>query len=245
MQLINEQISEFATLRGYLREPATDMPEGSPAVLILPGGGFRICSEREGEPVALSFLAEGYNAFVLSYTTVTKKPEAEIKDPMRDVELAFHWLRNHKEKYGLKETVLTGFSGGGHLAAAVVTHGSVRPELLVLVYPGIVHSDLRALECPDIIDSVDGSMPPVFLCSTRDDIITPPKHTLALAKALDDVGIDFEMHIFRHGIHGLSLAKAITSGGDPEMENAVFAEWFPLCIRWMKEMFPLIRAKRP
>ena len=54
------------------------------AMLVLPGGGFRFCSDREGEPVAMAYFAEGYQTFVLDYTTVTKKPDATIEDPMRD-----------------------------------------------------------------------------------------------------------------------------------------------------------------
>ena len=38
-----------------------------PSVVICPGGGYRFCSEREAEPVALRFLALGFNAFVVWY----------------------------------------------------------------------------------------------------------------------------------------------------------------------------------
>ena len=39
-----------------------------PAMLVVPGGGRRYCSDREGEPVALAYMAQGFNAFVLRYT---------------------------------------------------------------------------------------------------------------------------------------------------------------------------------
>ena len=56
-----------ATLTCYLQDPSTAMPntEIRPAALIFPGGGYQYCSDREAEPVALAYLAEGYNAFVL------------------------------------------------------------------------------------------------------------------------------------------------------------------------------------
>ncbi|MDY3764059.1 MAG: alpha/beta hydrolase, partial [Candidatus Ventricola sp.] len=38
-----------------------------PAIVICPGGGYAFCSEREAEPVALRFLTEGFNVFVLWY----------------------------------------------------------------------------------------------------------------------------------------------------------------------------------
>ncbi len=39
-----------------------------PCVLICPGGGYRWRVTREGEPIALRFLAAGFNAFVLEYS---------------------------------------------------------------------------------------------------------------------------------------------------------------------------------
>ena len=39
-----------------------------PAIVICPGGGYRFLSCREAEPVALRFLSEGFNCFVVWYT---------------------------------------------------------------------------------------------------------------------------------------------------------------------------------
>ena len=36
-----------------------------PAVLILPGGGYHFCSEREADAVAFPYLKAGYHAFIL------------------------------------------------------------------------------------------------------------------------------------------------------------------------------------
>ena len=47
------------------------------AVLICPGGGYEYTSEREAEPIALKFNAEGYNAFVVYYSVAPRKyPQA-------------------------------------------------------------------------------------------------------------------------------------------------------------------------
>ena len=37
-----------------------------PCLLICPGGGYEFCSQREAEPVALNFLPDGFNVFVLN-----------------------------------------------------------------------------------------------------------------------------------------------------------------------------------
>ena len=39
------------------------------AILVIPGGGYGgVCSDREGEPIAMAFMPYGYNAFVLHYS---------------------------------------------------------------------------------------------------------------------------------------------------------------------------------
>lgn len=45
--------------------------EKRPGILVLPGGGYSFCSNRDGDPIALAFLAAGYNAFVLEYSTLS------------------------------------------------------------------------------------------------------------------------------------------------------------------------------
>ena len=42
--------------------------EKRPAIIIMPGGAYSFLSDTEGEPVALTFLKEGYNTFVLRYS---------------------------------------------------------------------------------------------------------------------------------------------------------------------------------
>jgi acetyl esterase/lipase len=48
--------------------------ENRPAVLVIPGGSYTFISQREGEPIALKFAAEGYQAFVLHYHTNSATP---------------------------------------------------------------------------------------------------------------------------------------------------------------------------
>lgn len=240
MRIIKEKIGEYAELTGYLHElnDETDNIKEYPAILIFPGGGFRTCSFLESEPIALAYLAEGYQAFTLKYTTVTDKENATIEDPMTDAQKALEWIRDCREEYciGKEQLALLGFSGGAHLAAATATHGPQRPDVLLLGYPGILHSELRALECPDIIECIDEHTPPTFLFGTRDDKVTPPKHILAFAQALEENNIEFEVHIFRKGEHGFSLAKPLTSVGDKNRVNPDVAQWFQLSVRWLKEM---------
>ena len=58
-----------ATLTTYLPDNLTEMVRNNeirPCLLICPGGGYEFCSQREAEPVALNFLPDGFNVFVLN-----------------------------------------------------------------------------------------------------------------------------------------------------------------------------------
>ena len=66
-QVIDGIDGSRAELVGYVidNSPEMDPDRRRPAILIIPGGGYAIGSDRESEPVALQFLAAGYQAFVL------------------------------------------------------------------------------------------------------------------------------------------------------------------------------------
>ncbi len=57
-------------LKLYLHEELSESQriEQRPFILVIPGGGYSFCSEREGEPIALSFLLKGLSCrcFTLS-----------------------------------------------------------------------------------------------------------------------------------------------------------------------------------
>ena len=67
----------------YAREKMGDLPARvRPAMLVIPGGGYQFVSEREGEPVALRFVAAGYAAFRLNYTINRTYPTPLIEGSM-------------------------------------------------------------------------------------------------------------------------------------------------------------------
>jgi acetyl esterase/lipase len=156
-----------------------------------------------------------------------------------------------------------GFSAGGHLAlsetlfyreayAAVpgVNPDSGRPDALILCYPvvssgGFAHRgsfDALLGENPapallkllSLENQITDGLPPVFLWHTYTDQSVPVENSLFLAGALRRAGIPLEMHIFPEGKHGLSLAIPETEAGDPANVNLHTAQWFPLCLNWLK-----------
>lgn len=52
-----------------------------PAILILPGGAYQYCSEREAEPVAKVYARAGYHTFILNYSV---GKDALWPNPLRD-----------------------------------------------------------------------------------------------------------------------------------------------------------------
>lgn len=121
------------------------------AILVIPGGGYgAVCSDREGEPIALAFLPYGYSAFVLHYSVGGKRfyPAQLI-----EASLAIKHIKDNAEEYGIdKEKVFTvGFSAGGHLSGSIAAmwhkkevydeidmpYGYNKPAGSMLIYPVI------------------------------------------------------------------------------------------------------------
>ena len=204
-----------------------------PAVLVLPGGAYHWTSPREMEPVALRFLARGYAAFALDYSV------APFCFPvaLREAALAMRYIREHAGDFGANPRMVAavGFSAGAHLCGTLGTlydapevsdlgdGALLRPDALGLCYPvaigwGNTHEmsfetisggdpELRQRLSLDALVRPD--MPPVFLWHTRDDASVPCRNSLVLAAALDEMGVDFALHLYRHGQHGLSTGDAM------------------------------------
>ncbi|QAT39752.1 alpha/beta hydrolase [Clostridium sp. JN-9] len=134
-----------------------------PAVIICPGGGYLGIVDRESEPVAMRFAANGYHVFVLRYSTYyTEKisdynnlPNGNEKSafpaPWFDLAKAMVIIKENADKWCLDSDKITlcGFSAGGHLAAYMGVHWQddilkkkfkvhskfFKPNALILGYP--------------------------------------------------------------------------------------------------------------
>lgn len=201
-----------------------------PGVLILPGGGYGRTSDREAEPVALRFAALGYIPFVLRYSCA---PHA-FPISLREAALAMRYIRENGEAFDIDSHMVAavGFSAGGHLCGMLGTlydgdevadigpKELIRPDALGLCYPvalswGRTHEesfenisggDKALRERLSLEKLVREDMPPVFLWHTREDASVPCRNSLVLACALEEAGVDFSLHIYHRGKHGLSNA---------------------------------------
>ena len=96
--------------------------EKRPAMLVIPGGGYaNVCTEREGEPIALEFFAKGYNAFVLNYRV--GKAGDVYPAQLLDASGAMIYIREHADELCVdaERVFAVGFSAGGHLCGSLAS----------------------------------------------------------------------------------------------------------------------------
>ena len=230
-----------------------------PALLVIPGGGYAHVSPREGKPVANYYLERGYHAFVLDYSIFPLRFPAALQEAA----MAMAYIRQHAADFGIQKVAAVGFSAGGHLCGTLgtlfdcpeVAHIAppqvLRPDALGLCYPVTVSyapthagsfrclcGDDEALRSRLSLDRlVRPDMPPAYLWHTRDDGAVPCVGTLILAQRMVEQGIDCALHLYHHGVHGLSTADSQTN--DPQALLNMSAD----VPRWMEEFGLFLQEK--
>lgn len=231
------------------------------AVLILPGGGYEHINARESEPIALQFIAEGYVAFVLEYSVAP----FGFQTSLREAAIAIRYIRENTANYEINPNMIAaiGFSAGGHLCGALGTMydcaevadlGSpeqLRPDALGLCYPvavswGKTHDasfqkltegNASLKERLSLEKLVRRDMPPVFLWHTRDDAVVPCRNSLVLAASLEEAGVSFSLHIYRHEPHGLSTADELAyATWEMRDISCDVPDWFAAELRFFREI---------
>ena len=234
--------NENVTLTTYILDSSFDHKSGykRPAVLVLPGGGYGMCSMREAEPIAMHFLSMGYNAFILRYSL---REASVFPQPLNDADEAMKLIIDNADEWlvDTSKIAVCGFSAGGHLAAALGTMGKIRPAAMILGYPcitkdicndcDILHNHMAV---PVLDDKVDEKTPPAFIFSATDDGLVPLTSSLKFALALDEKKIPYEMHLFSEGNHGFATADYVTCEGI--FENSAH-QWLSLCRDWLYKLF--------
>jgi acetyl esterase/lipase len=270
--LISEEQAGFkktsvtASLDAYILDSISVCEDRKrPAVIICPGGGYGHLSDREGEPIAMQFLAMGYHAFVLYYSLA---PDG-FPYPQMELAMAVSMVRSMATEYPIdpEKIVVTGFSAGGHLACSLgafwnqsflygplgLTPEDIQPNGMILAYPVIsagpsCHSgsfiNLLGSRAEDeairhqvsLEHQVGPHTPSTFIWHTSSDDAVPVKNSYLLADALTDHGVPVEMHIYPTGCHGLSLANKEVSGEDGKFIVPSCQSWIPLAKTWLENL---------
>lgn len=264
-----------AKLNLYLLDQLSFAPDRRrPMILILPGGGYEHCSDRESEPVAMKFLAMGCHAAVLEYSV---SPNV-FPVALRELAKAVAVIRSRAEEYHVNpEAVIPcGFSAGGHLAAslgafwnrpeiyggeweaaAMPSPEQCRPNGLILSYPVITSGpfchkgsferllgreaeDPAKRELVSLERQITPDFPPVFFWHTVTDGSVPVENSLFLASAFRRSGVNFEMHLYPSGIHGIALGTKETAGADGRALEPCCQSWISLVQSWLGARWPVI-----
>lgn len=256
------------TLDIYLPYNMTEMHHEDrkrPCMVICPGGGYGMCSQRESEPVALHFLPEGFNVFVITYSVAPFRFPVQLREVAAVMELIY---KNAEEwNCDTDKIAIMGFSAGGHLAAHYSTMFDCKEvrEVLpdsksvnasVLCYPVISAESVTAhmgsfinllghnpenqeeTEYFSCDKHVKPTTPPAFLWHTAADDCVPLKNSLLYAEALWRNKVPVELHVYPFGGHGLSTCDSQTI----DDMNDIFAynsAWLSSLKKWLKLIFEL------
>lgn len=207
-------------------------------VLVVPGGGYNHVSlEREGSNSTLYLNANGYDAWVLDYSTATTAPTPLYPVPQEEALGAVRYIRDLDK---VRKLGIWGYSAGGHLAAVTVTNPEADLDFGILTYPVITMDPAYTHEgsrtkllgdnpSPELVElmsaekTVTATTPPIFVFHSANDATVPVKNSLLFVEALAAKGRPFQTLILPDGAHGLALAL-----------NDPVRNWTPELDRWMK-----------
>lgn len=246
---------EKAHLITYIRDNPPEMDnEPRRAIIICPGGGYQWTSDRESEPIALQFLARGYNTFVLKYSVADM---AKNLNPLREIGAAIKHVRDNAKAYNIRpdRVFVLGFSAGAHVAlsSGTLLPKEARPDAMVLCYPVVTATcethlgsmynfcgtDVPTEEQKELFSldlHVDKDTPPSFVWHTENDPSVPVQNSKNLISALKNAGVKHELLLFPDGPHGLSLATHETCKDIPEDEPHPASVWVDLADKWLKNL---------
>ena len=235
-----------------------------PCLLICPGGGYGFCSERESEPIALHFLTEGFNVFVLRYSVAPHRFPAQLREVAASIELIYRF--SELWNCDTDKIAIMGLSAGGHLAAHYSTMydckevrevfpKSKKVQASLLCYP-VITADPKYRHEGSFVNllghkpsdkeeklfscncQVTKKTPPAFLRHTADDTCVPVKNSLFYAEALSEKGIPFELHVYPEGGHGLSTCDKQSHNKVPKAAG-YDKVWLDSAKKWLNLTFNL------
>ena len=248
-------------IQDYYEEVAI---ETRPLVLVCPGGGYSYTSNREGEALAMQFLAMGYHAAVLKYSCAP----AVYPTALTELAASILLIRQNAESWHVnpRQILVLGCSAGGHLAASLGVfwdeaflaealkigddaHELLRPDGMILCYPVITSGEFahrgsfqnllgeREEELSEKMSlelQVNSKTPPTFIWHTYTDGSVPVENSLLFVSALRKAGVSVEFHMYPCGGHGLSLANRLTRNRGGDAIREECTSWISLVHTWIE-----------
>lgn len=194
----------------------------APAVVVFPGGGYRILAiDLEGTEVCDWLNSAGIACVLLKYRVPETGPYPKSAAALQDAQRAVGLVRAHAAEWKIDPNRIgvLGFSAGAHLAAALSTHFdqrlydpndavdklSCRPDFAVVIYPGyLALPDKNFAANPEI--NPTANTPPTFILQAEDDPVHVENATVYFL-TLKNAKVPAELHIYAQGGHGYGLRR--------------------------------------
>ncbi|MBP5293125.1 MAG: alpha/beta hydrolase [Clostridia bacterium] len=216
-----------------------------PVVLVCPGGAYYLCSAREAEPIAMTFYAKGYNVFVLNYVEkaeleypVHLRELAASVGFIKDRAEEFHidpdriFLIGFSAGAHLAASMGVFWNREDLYEGTPYQRGYFRVAGMMLCYPVITSgekanrgsfinllkeraNDPKWLDEVSLEKQVGPDTAPAYIWHTADDPGVPVENALYFCEALSAHHVPYELHIYPHGPHGMSLCDKQTGMPDP------------------------------
>ncbi len=251
----------FLTCFLHDNSPEMNVNRKYPGMLVFPGGAYAFCSDREAEPIAETYYANGYNVFVLRYSLA---PDVKYPTQLCEAAMAMAYIRrNAKEQFtDGKHVCSIGFSAGGHLCASLsilfgvediekitgVSPQEARPDAAVLSY-AVINEDGHADSIQNLVGDnaslrpivtldkqLTENTPPLFIWHTTSDACVNVINAFQIAMAANEKGVPYSLHIFERGAHGLSIANSTVCGAEWFVDcSSSVKEWVALSLSWLAD----------
>jgi len=219
--------------------PAPKNKSTGAAVLVFPGGGYRILAyDLEGTEICEWLNSIGITAVLVKYRVPEPKESPRYQQPLQDAQRAVGSVRNHAKDWSIdpQRIGVLGFSAGGHLSAVLSNSSeertyppvdeadqiSSRPDFAILIYPAYLSVDDKGETLAPEVKPSNGT-PPTFIVQAEDD---KPfiAGTLLYYRALTDAKAAAEMHLYSAGGHGYGLRRT----------NDPVTGWPQLAAAWLR-----------
>jgi acetyl esterase/lipase len=224
-------------------------PAIAPAVVVFPGGGYRILAiDLEGTEICNLLNEAGIACVLLKYRVPDSGPYPKSSAALQDAQRAMGLVRQHAAEWKIdpNRVGVLGFSAGAHLAAALSTHFdqrlyeavdaadklSCRPDFAVIIYPGyLALADKNFAPNPDI--NPTAQTPPTFIVQAEDDPVHVENATVYFQK-LKNAKVPAELHIYAEGGHGYGLRRTENPPRSRPTHGLAVTMWPYLMETWLE-----------
>lgn len=176
--------------------------------------------------------------------------------PLMDAQEALKLVKMRSKDWNVdsNRVGIIGYSAGGHLAAMLGTHYAqsyvpnkehtvLRPAFMILVYPVIsmdntlTHRGSRrnllgaepSLEQVRFFSgeaNISGQTPPTYITHAGDDRVVSVENSIAFYQALQQNGVNAELHIYPRGDHGFTQRLPVNEWLDPMLLFLKRGGWY-------------------